>query len=332
MRRRQPEVAGPTTDRSGLLERRDRLAREFGPWRENVMLGDGLYTLDPGPDGVATAARVRTTVQIAADALRTPLAGARVLDLGAGEGTFAIEFARQGSQVVALEAREGNVQKLRFAAAALGLENVDVVKDDVRNLSRERYGEFDVVLCLGLLYHLDGESAVRTARRLAEVCARVAIIDTHVALRDLTSIRIGERTYAGVLQREFDPGASTDEQERLSRSSVGNAVSFWPTRPSLYNLLGDAGFSSLAEAVWPRYPKTADRATIVAHRGARVAAASVPDGGGDASPRWPEREPTHRNARLIAQVRRRLAPVMPASVKEIVRRRRERARQSPPLT
>jgi 2-polyprenyl-3-methyl-5-hydroxy-6-metoxy-1,4-benzoquinol methylase len=44
---------------------------------------------------------------------------------------------------------------MRLAKEALELENLEVRLEDVRALDPQRHGAFDVVLCLGLLYHLD---------------------------------------------------------------------------------------------------------------------------------------------------------------------------------
>jgi 2-polyprenyl-3-methyl-5-hydroxy-6-metoxy-1,4-benzoquinol methylase len=57
--------------------------------------------------------------------------------------------------VVALEGRQANLEKARFVKGILDLDHLELVLDDVRNLNKDRYGFFDVVLCLGILYHLD---------------------------------------------------------------------------------------------------------------------------------------------------------------------------------
>jgi hypothetical protein len=313
-------------DRAELIERRDRLARDHGPWREDLALGAGVYTRsERAPDAEQ---RVAAILQTATDALGGALAQSRVIDRGAAEGLFAVEFASQGAVVVALEGREGNAQKLRFASEVLGLPNLEVVRADVRNLCAARYGQFDLVLCLGLLYHLEAEEAVLTARRIAEVCRRVAIVDTHVTFRGRTRVHVDGQTYTGTVQREFDPGAAMREQERLSRSSIGNPASFWPTWPSLYNLLGDAGFSSASEVVWPRHKKTSDRVTLVAYHGARAVPRSFPNREPVAFPRWPERDRRrpHPNQGSLAQIKRHIGPFLPGALKELVRRRRERVR------
>ena len=65
------------------------------------------------------------------------------------------------------------------------LDKLELYKDDVRNLSRERYGEFDLVICSGILYHLDGKDVFPFIRRIYEVCTRVATVDTASTRRGL---------------------------------------------------------------------------------------------------------------------------------------------------
>jgi SAM-dependent methyltransferase len=312
-------LQSPAVDADTLRQRRDQLAREHGPWHDSVPLGDGLTTNDAAPAG--DDLRLASIVQAAVDALGGPLAGCRVLDLGAAEGRFAVELARRGARVVALEGRRGNVAKARFVKEALGLDDLEIVHDDVRSLSPERHGVFDLVLCLGILYHLDGQAAVELVHRLAGVTRRAAIVDTHVALSGSVNVGARGQTYRGRRVREFDPGASEGEQERLSRSSIGNPESVWLTRASLLNLLADAGFSSVADVVVPRHEKPSDRATLLAFRGKRLAGAP---------PRWPERErlAPHPNQTWRGAVKLRLAPFAPAGLKEWARRRRDRARRT----
>ncbi|MBC1220039.1 bifunctional 2-polyprenyl-6-hydroxyphenol methylase/3-demethylubiquinol 3-O-methyltransferase UbiG, partial [Nostoc sp. UCD120] len=79
----------------------------------------------------------------------------RILDLGCLEGLYSIGLALHGATVVGIEGREVNFQKAKFAKECLGLNNLEFIQDDVLNLSPEKYGYFDIVLCCGILYHLN---------------------------------------------------------------------------------------------------------------------------------------------------------------------------------
>ena len=58
-----------------------------------------------------------------------------MLDLASLEGMYALELARRGAEVIAIEGREANIEKARFAARALAID-VDFQLGDVRDLSR----------------------------------------------------------------------------------------------------------------------------------------------------------------------------------------------------
>jgi tRNA (mo5U34)-methyltransferase len=60
------------------------------------------------------------------------------------------------------------------------VQDVDV---DLADLSPETVGEFDLVLFLGLFYHLPDPWLI--LRRAASVCRRLMIVETHADLQDL---------------------------------------------------------------------------------------------------------------------------------------------------
>src|SRR4051812_24516142 len=137
-----------------MQNQKDAIIQKYGDWTaHNIHLGDGAYTIKPAV--VGDEVKLRRVVQCIEDICGGSVKGLRVLDLACLEGLYAIEFARRGANAVGIEGREANVEKARFAKRAIGLENIDFFQDDVRNLRVEKYGEFDVVLCLGILYHLD---------------------------------------------------------------------------------------------------------------------------------------------------------------------------------
>lgn len=271
-----------------VRQRRDELIAASGPWTaHSIHLGDNLYTFEhPHNDP-----RLRRFLQIASDIVAKPLDTLRVLDLACLEGHYGIEFALHGSTVVAIEGREVNLVKAQFAKEALGLNNLELVRDDVRNLSRERYGEFDVVLCLGILYHLDAPDVMELVRNVFEVCTRVAIVDTHFNPIGTESYSWNGKVYRGGYAQEHSPEASEDEQLKKLWYSIGNARSFHLTRASLQNLFRNVGFTSTYECLnpyeyihpdWPlpamdgRYVVEKDRSTFVLIKGERQHLISSP--------------------------------------------------------
>src|SRR5258708_18654555 len=192
-------------NRNAIIRQKQQIVEKYGPWTaHNIQLADDLYTIDQALTG--DEFKLRRIVQIIGDISQRPLSSLRVLDLACLEGMYAIEMARHGAEAVGIEGREASIEKARFAKNVLGLDSLQLLQDDVRNLSREKHGEFDVVLCLGILYHLDTPDVFSFLARLGEVCRGFAIIHTHVALDAEVSRDYEGTRYRRRMVTEHSPG------------------------------------------------------------------------------------------------------------------------------
>jgi tRNA (mo5U34)-methyltransferase len=154
-------------------------------WFHRIELGAGVVT--PGED--------ESPRKLAQIRMPERLDGWSVLDIGAWDGFFSFEAERRGaSRVVAVDPecwREpawgpngwGTKEPFELARRALGskVEDVDV---ELQDISPETVGEFDLVLFLGVFYHLPDPWQV--VRRAASVCRRLMIVETHADLQELT--------------------------------------------------------------------------------------------------------------------------------------------------
>jgi predicted RNA methylase len=308
--------------RDGLKLEMESLIDRHGEWTAmSIRLADGLNTLEPqNPDD-----RLTRFVQLASDLLRKPIAECRVLDLACLEGHYAIEMGLHGAEVVGIEVREANIAKARFAKQALGVDRVDFVQDDVRNLSVEKYGHFDLVICSGILYHLDVPDVFEFVERIAEVTTGIALFDTNVSLADDASFEYKGRRYWGCVYSEHEANATKEQREQALWSSIDNTRSVWPTRPSLFNLLMNVGFTSVLEChVPPMLDVPLNRATFVAVKGTPAEIRSSPAtaaAAGHPTP-WPE----HRDQSSSQPpsgwkaLRHRVKEVIPPPVRKSLKR------------
>jgi tRNA (mo5U34)-methyltransferase len=142
-------------------------------WHHQIDLGDGIVT--PGRD--RSAAKL--------EALKLPpLAGKSLLDIGAWDGYFSFAAERLGAErVVALDSVIWqNVSKEPFEIARTRLgSKVEDVEMEVLDISPETVGTFDVVLFLGVLYHMRDPMAALEA--VASVTDELLVVET---LTDLT--------------------------------------------------------------------------------------------------------------------------------------------------
>ena len=211
------------------------------------------------------------------DSLKRPITGARILDLASLEGDFSAEMAVRGARVVSVEGRASNIE---IAKKKFGHPNIEYVQDDVRNLSAEKYGTFDAVLCLGILYHLDAPDCFALLDSISKVLEPTgfAIIDTHIALKATATAEHKGRHYSGWQYTEYQQEPSKEVEESSRWAAIGNTRSFWPTKPSLINALVDSGFSSVYECQYPAWNDIpADRVAMVAKIGTRERAMTEDD-------------------------------------------------------
>jgi SAM-dependent methyltransferase len=289
---------------------------QHGPWTAHtVHLGHGVFTY--GQD--RPYLKLQRLVQAAADLLGRRLAGLRVLDLACLEGGFAIEFARHGATVVGIEGRPANLAKAQFARDVLELDSLSLELGDVRDLSRERHGVFDVVICAGILYHLKSPDVFKFVERIADVCARVAIIDTSLSLRSAEARTYKGRTYWGREFPEHDPGSSQASRKANLWGSLSDASSFWLTKASLLNLLTDVGFTSAMEVLNPALPgQLSDRVVLAALKGCRQTIQAAPATSERPLPAWVENERRGHDPmqRTSYRLEKRLTQMVPVKLRK----------------
>src|SRR5690349_16445626 len=111
-------------------------------WYHCIEVAPGIVT--PGVD--------RTAYNIQHMNLPQDLAGKRVLDIGACDGFYSFECERRGAaEVIAID---GNPATGFGVARELLDSQVPFYQMNLYDLRPETFGQFDLVLCLGVLYHL----------------------------------------------------------------------------------------------------------------------------------------------------------------------------------
>lgn len=123
-----------------------RLIVERGRWFHEIEFAPGIVT--PGED----SNRMKLTIL---DSLGLPeqMKGLRVLDIGCSDGFFSFEMERRGAEVLAIDFVPETHTGFATARKIFG-SNVAYKTENVYNLSPHEHGEFDIVLFLGVLYHL----------------------------------------------------------------------------------------------------------------------------------------------------------------------------------
>ncbi|MGQ0444364.1 MAG: class I SAM-dependent methyltransferase, partial [Beijerinckiaceae bacterium] len=117
--------------------------------------------------------------------LRLDLSGKSVLEVGAGIGDHTLYFLDRDCAVVSIEARGENCRLFAQSMQALeasGYPNASrskLVQGDVESLNETITGQFDVVYCYGILYHLEDPAAALSA--MASRCLDLLLLETCVS-------------------------------------------------------------------------------------------------------------------------------------------------------
>lgn len=124
--------------------------KALGPWFHNLHLPGGVLTAPEHPLGDFPAYKWREL----AGSLPEDLTGCRALDIGCNAGYYTFQLAQRGADVLGIDHDPHFLRQARWAAEQLGVsERVELRRLDVYDLAQLEE-TFDVVLFLGVLYHL----------------------------------------------------------------------------------------------------------------------------------------------------------------------------------
>jgi tRNA (mo5U34)-methyltransferase len=171
---------------------------------------------------------------------------ATVIDLACNEGWFSHRMLEWGaSRVLGVDIRPRLIRRAQLVRDHFGIspERLELRCADVFDLSITELGTFDVVLCLGLVYHLENPiGAIRIARALTRgICA----IESQLTRQSEHIVHgWGESDKYESASASFAVRIETDHQTNPLASS-GGVVSLIPNSAALMQAAGAAGFAEL---------------------------------------------------------------------------------------
>ena len=179
------------------------------------------------------------------------LRGKTAVDLGCLEGGLSFELWRAGLTVLGVEGRKDNWQRCLLVRDYFRAQGeMEFVHADVRQFRPGK--SFDVVVCSGLLYHLDDPAAYIAVLGELTSAGGMLYLDTHVAPEDVDLHECEFRESLSSWRSKFILDLEIRYREyaediTLPESSVGNPISLWMDGASHLNLLNCAGFSRVFE-------------------------------------------------------------------------------------
>lgn len=239
---------------TSLTDAQLRELQEAVAWESGMPLPDGRILGIAGKRGGLTAVR-DPRVQLVVDRLDPE--AKTILEFGCHEGNHTVQLAEVAGEVVALDVRPKNVVAALVRLWAHDVRNARVVLKDVREVDH-RFGAFDILFHVGVLYHLD--DPVEHVFRIARM-APALVLDTHYANSSAAAKR-SDLDREGKIYR----ACLVDEGGWESSFSGVESASRWLFRDSLTDLVADAGFHEI-DVVSDRTERNGPRLTLVARRG-----------------------------------------------------------------
>jgi SAM-dependent methyltransferase len=234
------------------------------PWRlrdgrQLPLAVEELETLQRSVTGM-----IEPRVRAALEPTTTPRSA---LDLACCEGWFSHRLLDWGaSRVVGIDVREHNIRRAKLLREHFGIpdERLELVQGDVFDIDPDALGTFDVVLVLGLIYHVEDPMGLL---RLARRCTRgLCVIESQLTRQTAPIIHGNGR--AAELHEAEGSLAIFIEAGWNPIASTGEVLSFVPNRTALAQMARAAGFEHVeyadpSGALNPQYVR-GDRAALFA--------------------------------------------------------------------
>jgi len=204
-------------------------------WWHHIELGYGIVT--PGHCWECSY----ETQRLLLEKLDLPkdLSGKSVLDIGAWDGFFSFEAEKRGaSKVLAID----KLYRMEKEGKSLdkGTKGFEIAKEilaskveykimDVMDLSPESVGKFDIVLCLGVIYHL--KDLIRALEKIASVTNEMVIIESLF----------------------MNKGGNVPIAQFVETKLHGDPTVWWiPNRACLEAMVRSVGFKKVQSTVWKK--------------------------------------------------------------------------------
>ena len=117
---------------------------EGKPWHHDFEVIPGLRT-----HGSYNPSAMWNELQLPED-----MSGISLADVGASNGYFSFEARKRGARVVAFDFRHKDNSGFGLLQYINGMSDIEHYQENVLDLTPKKYGQFDIVLALGLLYHI----------------------------------------------------------------------------------------------------------------------------------------------------------------------------------
>jgi ubiquinone/menaquinone biosynthesis C-methylase UbiE len=141
--------------------------------------------------------------------------GMKILELGAGTGAYSLYYAKKGYEVDALEPVEVNLNTLKSKVEKD--MRINPVLGNALDLSMYEDNTFDMVLCLGPMYHLEGRDRNRCLEEAIRVTKKGGLIYLAYISNNFTFVRCISKfdNYVVEYKEEIKEGFRLEDSQKV---------------------------------------------------------------------------------------------------------------------
>lgn len=165
------------------------------------------------------------------------------IDLACHQGWFSSQLVTLGFEnVLATDARDNHIADAQLIFKALSQsEKIRTLQSDVHSLDATLLGQFDLVLCFGLIYHL--ENPIGALRKAFALCKNACLIETQIAPGQTGVVDYGSYRFVKPIEASFVVIDETHETHGPQASTQG--ICLIPNLEGLIWILKKIGFSQV---------------------------------------------------------------------------------------
>jgi tRNA (mo5U34)-methyltransferase len=164
--------------------------KSFGGWNYQFDLAGHKTVLDPGIIN-RHEQRKNYFFRPVVELLGGSLAGKRVLDLGCNQGFWSLAAIENGCDyLLGIDGRQTHIEQARFVFEVKGVaeDRYDFRCANIFDVLNEDLGKFDIVLCLGLMYHISKHMTL--LEHISAINTDLLVIDTDLSLLKTSALQI----------------------------------------------------------------------------------------------------------------------------------------------
>jgi len=154
------------------------------------------------------------------------LAGKRILDIGCNAGFWSLHAIQNGcDEVVGIDGRQMHVDQASFVFEVnqIAKEKYTFVTANIFEVDFRKFGSFDIVFCLGLLYHIS--KPIVLMEKIAQIANDLLVVDTNVIDRP--------GSFFNVLHEDIDN----------PHNAVDYSLTLRPSREAVLDIIKQFGYS-----------------------------------------------------------------------------------------